>query len=208
MWQPKKKPIYQDINPLIRVFITSDIFLWSAWNFVIPIFAVFVTENVPGGNLEIAATAYSAFLLTRVFFELASGKYMEKADKRTKLLFAVLGIVISSISYVGFAYTKSVFFIYFFYILNGIGLGISTPPKNTLFSSNLDRGKETSEWWMYDASTYISMAVSASVGGIIANQLSFQTLFLISAFLSLFSTLPYIHYLKHYPKYKLNPFIK
>ena len=60
--------INKSMNPLVKVFIASDIFLWSAWNFVMPIFAIFVISEIAGGNIEIAASAYSVFLITRVVF--------------------------------------------------------------------------------------------------------------------------------------------
>ena len=93
--------------------------------------------------------------------------------------------------------------IYFFYALGGAGLGISSPAKNSLFSTNLDKGKETREWGLYEAGVFIGMAVSASIGGFVAKHFGFQTLFLLTAFLSLFSLTPYLYYLQSIRKSRL-----
>lgn len=191
-----KNPSHFQINPVVKSFIISETFLWSAWNFVTPIFAIFVVSNIEGGNVQIAASAFSAYLIARVFSELASGRYLLKTNDKTKFLVTIIGMFFISLSYVGFAFSRTILFLFIFYAVAGIGLGIASPAKNSLFSTHLDRNKEPSEWGIYDAATFIGMALAAALGGFIANQYGFSFLFLLASIINLLGIFPYLLYIR------------
>jgi len=188
-------PTHFQINPLIRVYILAETILFSAYNAVIPIFAVFVTNNISGGSVEIAASSYSTYLIFRVLFEIVSGMKIAKVSDRNKILVTMLGITIVSISYIGFALSTTIWTIFIFFAVMGIGLGIASPAKNSLFSSHLDKHRETTEWAMLDAAVFTGMALSASLGGFIAMRYGFPLLFYVVAILTILSLIPYFAYL-------------
>jgi MFS family permease len=192
-----KKPSDFHINAVVRAFIISEIFLWSSWNAIIPIFAIFAATKIPGGNTEIAASSFSAYLIVRVIFELISGKYLSKSNDAQKFAMSILGIVLVSVGYVGFALTKNVSSLFIFYGVIGMGLGIASPAKNCLFSSHLDKDKEVTEWSIYDGFVFMGMAMSATIGGFIANRYGFTFLFYLVAVTNLLSIIPYLLYAKN-----------
>ncbi len=187
------------INPVVKTFMVAEMLLWSAWNFITPIFAVFVTA-IPNGTVETAASAFSTYLVVRVIFELTSGKYLSKASDVKKFWITIIGMLIISLSYVGFAITSNIFSIFLFYAVLGIGLGIASPAKNSLFSTHLDKSEETIEWGILDATTFLSMAVSSVIGGFIAKNYGFPILFLVAATINAFGIIPYFIYLKQLKK--------
>lgn len=191
-----RKPSHFQINPLVKSFIISEAFLWSAWNFITPIFAIFVANKVSGGNVSIAASAYSVFLIARIIFELISSKYFAKSSDNKKLKVTVVGISLLSVSYLGFAFTKTVFPVFLFYIFAGAGFGISAPLKNALFSTHLDKDKESVEWSMHDTVVFIGMALSTALGGFIASIYGFTFLFILAAIVNLLSSFPYILFVR------------
>ena len=188
-------PTHFQINPLIRVYILAETILFSAYNAVIPIFAIFVTNNISGGSVEIAASSYSTYLIFRVLFEIVSGMKIAKVSDRNKILVTMLGITIVSISYIGFALSTTIWTIFIFFAVMGIGLGIASPAKNSLFSTHLDKHRETTEWAMLDAAVFTGMALSASLGGFIAMRYGFPLLFYVVAILTILSLIPYFAYL-------------
>jgi MFS transporter, DHA1 family, multidrug resistance protein len=192
-----RKPSHFQVNPLIKAFILSETLLWSAWNFVTPIFAVFVVQTIPGGNVTIAASAFSAYLLVRVLFELISGKYLDGKGEREKFYMTIFGKIILSLSYFGFGISTAVWHIFAFYAVTGIGIGLASPAKYSLFSTHLDKNKETEEWGFYDASVFAGMALSAALGGFIANLYGFSILFYVATVVSLLGVLPYVLYIRH-----------
>lgn len=184
------------MNSIVKAFIISEIFLWSSWNAITPIFAIFAATEISGGNTEIAASSFSAYLIVRVIFELVSGRYLAKSKDIQKFAVSIIGIFLVSLGYLGFALTKNVSSVFVFYGVIGMGLGIASPAKNSLFSTHLDKDKEVAEWSIYDGFVFMGMAMSATIGGFVANRYGFAFLFYLVAITNLLSIIPYILYAK------------
>lgn len=182
----------QKINPIIRAFITSEFFFWSAWNSITPIFTVFVMKGIDGSNIAIATSAYSFHLVVRIATELLIGKKFPYSKDRVKIFITLLGLVIISIAYIGLAFTRSIQAIFLFFGLIGLGFGIASPAKLSLFSIHLDRKKETYEWSVYDAISMGGMAISAFLAGLIIHEWGFQTMFALAALINFIGILPYL----------------
>jgi len=180
------------VNPIVKAFIISESLLWSGWNLVIPIAALFIADSVRGGNIQIAATGYSVYLTVRVIFELISGKYLARSSDRHKLFAASVGVVLTSISLFLFAFSSSVLGVFISYAISGLGFGIGAPSKNALFSIHLDKDSETTEWGVADGFTYICMALATALGGFIAEQFGFKLLFIVAGSVSLLGCIPYL----------------
>lgn len=185
-------PSHFKINPLVKAYIISESLMWSAWNFIIPIFAIFVVENVNGGNIQHAALGYSTYLLSRVFFELMSGRFLLKTSDKKKILFVVLGMSCVSLSYLGFTIVKDINMLLFYYFVSGMGLGIAMPAKNSLFSIHLDKDKEATEWSISDAFQFTSMAIATVIGGYVAFNFGFQPLFMLAFFFNSLAIIPFL----------------
>jgi predicted MFS family arabinose efflux permease len=191
-----RRPSHFRMNPVVKAFIISEMLLWSSWNAIIPIFAIFAATQIPGGNTEVAAGSFSAYLIVRVIFELISGRYLSDSNDTQKFVMSIIGIILMSVGYVGFAMTKNVFSLFLFYGVIGVGLGIASPAKNCLFSSHLDKNKEITEWSIYDGFVYMGMAMAAVIGGFVANRYGFTFLFYLVASTNLLSIIPYLLYAK------------
>lgn len=188
-----RRPSHFSVNPFVKSFIISETFLWSAWNFVMPIFAIFISNTISGGSIETAATSYSAYLIVRVVCELVSGQALSR-KKSLSTYFILAGMICISLAYLGFAFTSSILGVYIFYSLIGVGIGIASPARNTLFSTHLDKDKEPTEWGIHDASVFMGMALAAALGGFIANKYGFQLLFIISAIVNGLGMIPFLIY--------------
>jgi MFS family permease len=180
------------VNPIVRAYIISESFLWSAWNFITPIFAVFATNHIEGGSVQVAASAFSAYLIARVMAELACGRYFSKSNDSQKITITMVGIAVISFAYLGFAFATSVPQLFLYYSVAGIGLGIASPAKNSLFSIHLDKNKETTEWSFSDASSFISMALASALGGFIAAIYGYKALFIVAYIVNMLAIPPYI----------------
>ena len=189
-----RRPSHFEMNPLVEAFILSETFLWSAWYFVIPILAIFVVKNVKGGDIEIAAFAFSFYLVVRIIIEVISARFLDKSSENLKFWATFIGILLTSISYIGFAFSNSVNFLFISYAVMGVGLGIASPAKNALFVTHIDKNKEPTEWSIYDAVTFLGMAVSTAVGGFVATHYGFEVLFISASFFTLLSIIPYLLY--------------
>ena len=135
-----------------------------------------------------------------MIFELISGKILLGANDSKKFTMTILGILLLSLSYLGFSQSNSVLPLFIFYGVSGMGLGIASPAKNSLFSMHLDKNKEATEWGIYDATVFMGMALSAALGGFIASAYGFSILFLIAMVINLLGIIPYLLYLRSYAR--------
>ena len=191
-----KKPSDFHMNPVVKAFIVSEILLWSSWNAIIPIFAIFAATKISGGSTEVAAASFSTYLVVRVVFELISGRYLSKSTDIQKFTMSTVGIILISLGYIGFAMTKNVSSLFLFYGVIGMGLGIASPAKNSLFSLHLDKDKEVTEWSIYDGFVFMGMAMATTIGGFVASNYGFSFLFYLVAITNLLSIIPYLLYAK------------
>lgn len=184
------------VNPVVRAFIIAEAFLWSAWDLIIPIFSVFVTNQVRGGNVQLAASGYSTYLITRVVFELFSGPYLAKKSDKKKVIATVIGMILLSVGYFGFSLITEVSHVFIFEAVLGAGLGIASPAKNSLFSTHLDDNKESAEWSLTDAVSFICMSLATALGGFIAAMYGFKVVFYLAAVINILGILPYFVFLR------------
>lgn len=191
------------INTVVKAFIFAEMLLWSGWNFIMPVFAIYVAK-LPNGSVEKAASSVSVYLVARVISGLISGKYLSGKRNRHKLFVTVLGMSLLGLTYIGMAFSKNVNEIIFFYGLAGLALGIASPAKNSLFSDNLKKDKATFTWSILEGGVFLSMALTAALGGVIAQRFGFQILFFIAAILNFTALIPYFIYYNHWKK-KLAP---
>lgn len=183
-------------SSIVKCFVLSEIFLWSSWFGILPLFGIFVVQDVQGGNLQLAAYGYSIYLISRVIFELISGKLLAKSSEKTRIYISIIGLVLAGIGILGFAFTTTLSLLYIWFVFTGMGIGIASPAKNSLFSSHLDKNKETTEWGLYDAIVFICIAASTAFGGFIATQYGFRTFFIIAGIWMGLGVIPYLIYLK------------
>jgi len=189
-------PSHFNLNKVVEAFIISETFFWAAWNFITPIFAIFVIDNIKGGNIQMAASAFSFYLITRVVVEVIAGKYSTGKSDLRKVWMTIAGMIFLSVAYIGFAFSHLIIHLFFFYVIAGIAIGIATPAKNSLFSAHLDHDREPTEWGLYDAVTLSGIALATALGGFIASAYGFQPLFLLAALINFLGIIPYLLYIK------------
>lgn len=68
-----RNPSHFTLNPIVKTYIVPEAFLWSAWDFVMPIFGIFIVTNIAGATIQSAATGYNIYLINRVISEIISG---------------------------------------------------------------------------------------------------------------------------------------
>lgn len=180
------------MNPFVKSIITAELFLWGGWNAVMPLFSVFVIKGLPGSNLAIATSGYSVHLIVKILFEMVAARFFSKGQINSKLYIILFGQLIVCMSYLGFAFFKTVFAVYFFYALAGAGFGLSVPTKLGLFSKKIDKDKETFEFGLMDSVTTLGTAAAAILGGLVVHVYGFQTMFALAAVISFAGMFPYI----------------
>lgn len=177
------------INKVIRFLTFSDILMLSGWGLVNPIFAVFVTDQIQGGNVEMAGLAITIFLLTKSLAQVPIAWMIDrKKGEIDDFWVMIIGSLVISLSAFLFIFAKTVSHILLIQVINGLGAALSYPSWLAIFTRHVDYRKEGFEWSIYFTLTDLGGALAAGLGGVIANYLGFQPLFLLVSLLSLLGT--------------------
>jgi MFS family permease len=182
------------INKVIKNLIYSDIFLLTGLGFVAPIFAIFLSEHIKGGNVQVAGFAAAAYLIVHSLIMIPIGKFLDKNHgEKDDLWFIVIGNVLAAISVFGYFFAEYPRHIYFLQGLYGLGMAMNMAGWTAIFTRHIDKGKEAYEWSVRGAWVGMGGGVAGAVGGWVAYHFGFEFLFtgiivfiLISAVLPLF----------------------
>lgn len=168
------------INAIIKVLILSDFIVWSSYQLMAPIFAVFVADHIVGGSIEVVGVATALFLISKSLFEIPVGLLVDKTKSEFDDLWtAVLGTVLMAGVYTAYAFIETVAAIYTLQIFLGIASALAYPGWYALFTHHVDKGKEAFEWSLYDVLLGLGMAATAALGGFLAERFGFTLLFIL-----------------------------
>lgn len=168
------------INKIILYLIYSDIILISSWGLIDPIIAIFFTDEIPGADITTAGIAFTIFFITRSIFQIPIARYIDKVrgeeDNYTATLIGTF--VVTMIPFLYMLIT-SIPQLYIVQIIYGIGSAISTTGWLTIFTRHLEKNNEGFGWSIYNTTTDIGAALTASIGGFLAYKLGFTNLFFV-----------------------------
>lgn len=201
------------INKVIRVLILSDVFLITGLGFITPIFAIFLTNNIKGGNVEVAGFAAAVYWIVLSLVLIPFGKYLDKNHgEKDDLYFIVIGNLLAALAVFGYIFSYLPWHIYLLQAIYAIGMGMNIPGYTAIFTRHVDKGKEAFSWSARAAFIGVGAGIAGALGGIIAHRFGFISLFigvgifiLLSAFVPFFiskNILPKDHIGFHIPPIK------
>ena len=165
----------------LKILLIADSLYMLAGGLFGSIYAVFV-EKI-GGDLLTAGTSYAAFALAAGILTFLISRWEDRIKHQEK--FVVIGYALSCIGFAGYLLIQKPIDLFIVQIIFGFGEAVGSPAFDGLYSRSLDKGKFTSEWGMWDSMQWIITAISAAVGGFLANKYGFRFLFVIMLALSI-----------------------
>lgn len=170
-------------NKGLRILLVTNAMILVCSAMITPIYAFFI-EDV-GGDLLDASFAGTIFAVTAALTTFITGKLSDKV--REGELFVVFGYSLIAIGYFLLIFVDSVGFLLMVQILLGLGEAVYSPPFDALYSKHIDQGRAGLEWGAWESTNYITIALGAFAGGIVANTFGFDFLFLVMGIISAFS---------------------
>lgn len=161
----------------------------SGWGLVNPIFAVFVTDQIQGGDVKVAGLAMTVFLLTRSLAQVPIAWVIDRKRGEIDDFWVMIGgSLIISFSAFLFIFARVPIHVFLIQVLYGFGTALSYPSWLAIFTRHIDRRKEGFEWSIYSSTTGLGGALVAGLGGVIASYLGFAPLFLLVGLMSFLGT--------------------
>lgn len=168
----------------------SDILLLTSFGLITPIFAVFITDNIQGGTVEVAGLASAIYLLTKSFAQIPIARFLDKnkgeKDDFWAMVFGSIGITVIPLLYIFVTTPAHLYIVQLFY---GFFAAVAFPSWMAIFTRHIDKDKEGLEWGVYQTLIDMGMAASASLGGFLAYRFGFAPLFTVISIISFFGTL-------------------
>lgn len=183
--------MFKSINKVIKILILSDLILLFGWGLIVPILAIFITEQIKGGDVRVAGMAIGLYWLVKSIIQIPIGRYLDqKKGEKDDYYFMIFGIFLASLVPLGFIFAKLPWHIYFLQIIHALGMAMNIPAWGGIFVRHVDKGKEALSWSFESSAIGIGAGIAGILGGAIAKFFGFVPLFIgvfvfgiISAFL-------------------------
>jgi MFS family permease len=170
------------MNRTMKLLLLSDIFVLTGFGLIQPILAIYINDGgVTGGTMLTAGMASALFLFTKSIVQLPFGHYVDHNSSKTKWL--ILGTLLMAFVPVIYVTAQSIYHIYLAEIIYGLGSGLAYPTWLGLWSTNLDKGRESFQWSIYSTSTGLGTATTGAVGAAVASLAGFSATFFLAGLL-------------------------
>jgi MFS family permease len=184
-----KIPIIVDImatNRVLKLLILSDILVYGALGFISPILSIFIDTELTGGGILSAGLASTIFLVTHAVLQLL---FSYKFNPKDRLWMLWVGTGIIAIVPIGYIFSTSIWHLFIAEFFYGIGAAFAYPSWSSLFTSHLEKGKRGFQYALYSSSLGIGTAITAAVGGLLAEKVSFKLVFALTSILAILGLL-------------------
>src|SRR3989344_2085153 len=178
------------INSVIQFMTYSDVLLLSGWGLIMPILAVFITEQVDGGTILLAGMASTVYLFVKSVLQIPVARLidMTKGDNDDFWVMISGSLLISLCGFL-YLFVSLPWHVIAVQIIYGVAGALSFPAWQAIFTRHIDKREEGLEWSLYFTATDLGAALSAVLGGAIAQIFGYKFLFLAVGILSLLGTL-------------------
>ncbi len=179
------------INKIIKILILSDLVLLFGWGLISPILAIFITQQIKGGDVKLAGMAIGIYWLAKSIIQIPIARYLDKRKgEKDDYYFMIFGIILTSLVPLGYIFATLPWHVYLLQLIHSLGMGMNIPAWGGIFIRHTDKGKEALSWGLESSSIGIGAGIAGILGGIVAKSFGFTPLFIgvfvlgiISAFL-------------------------
>lgn len=150
-----------------------------------PLFAVF-TERIGGDVLDITG-AWAAYLIASGIAYPVFGHLVN--NTRWKFRVIVIGYALNTVFTFSYLLVSNTTQLLLVQIGLGIAEAISTPSWDAYYATHIERTDDTLAWGIASGHTQFISGIAIAIGGLIAQYVSFDALFLLMGCISLLATL-------------------
>ncbi len=185
--------MFKKINKIIKTLIFGQALLSGAWSLSSPIYSIFILEDIqsdPTEAAKIVGYSYLVYWVVKSILQIPISNYLDtNHGEKDDFYFLIFGVLITGVSPIGFAFSKSAWNIYFFQAIHALGYAMVVPSRSAIFTRHIDKGKEAYEWAMNSTSLGLVSGITNALGGIVASIYGFKFVFIVAGFFVMLSSL-------------------
>jgi DHA1 family quinolone resistance protein-like MFS transporter len=173
------------MNRVLKFLMISDILVLTGFGLIDPILAIFFKENLVGGSILAAGIAGAIFLFVKSIVQLPFSRRVDKFTNKNRLKWLIVGSLIISLVPFIYLFVTHVYFLFLIQAIYGLGSGLAYPTWLGLWTTHLDKKKESFEWSLYSTITNLGVALTAGIGAVISEFIGFHFTFVFVGIISL-----------------------
>jgi MFS family permease len=197
----------KSMNKVIKILILSDVALIAGLGFITPIFAIFLTDQIQGGNVEVVGYAAAIYWIINSLVLIPFGKYLDRNHgEKDDLWFVIIGNLLATLAVFGYIFSRLPWHIYLLQAIYAVGMGMNIPGYTAIFTRHIDKDREAFDWSVRGALIGMATGITGALGGIVAHKFGFNVLFVgVGIFILLSAFLPFLISKEMMPKDKKMP---
>lgn len=173
------------VNRVVKILIYSDLIIVTAFALYGPIFAIFISQQIEGGGVQVAGMAAAVYWVTRAIVQLPISRYLDRHDgERDDFWALVLGsILVSAVPFL-YLFARAPEHVYMLQFLYGLGDSLAVPTYLAVFGRHVDKGHSSGEWGLRSTVVGIGAALAGALGGLLADKFGFPAVLVTTSILS------------------------
>lgn len=177
-------------SKIVVSLMISDFLLHSGWGFVGPIFALFLSERIEGFSIGMVGLAAGIFWITKSTAQPFVARIMDliKGDK-DDMNFLIVGLIVISFLSLGYIFATNIYHIFIIEFIRGLAQALIVPAWLGMFTHYMDKDWRSLTWAVHSTLVGYALGFTAVFGGIIADKIGFQTVFLLVSTSAMFSAI-------------------
>jgi MFS family permease len=149
-----------------------------------PLFAIYA-EKIGGDLLDIT-WAWAFYLITTGIFYFLIGKYLNNSNYKKHVM--ISGYALNALLTFCYMFVSNPTQLFLLQIGLGFAEALSAPIWDSLFASNMEDTENTFHWGLASGHTHLVSGIAIAIGGLIANYISFEALFLTMGIIQIVAT--------------------
>ena len=173
-----------NINKVIKILIISDFFLQAGWGLSGPIFAIFLTKQIQGGDLKTVGFVAATYWITKSLIQPFIAHRLDKNHgEKDDFQFLIIGMYVANLVPLGYVFSTQSWHIFTLEFIRALAMACVVPTWSAIFTRHIDRGREAFSWSLESTGIGIAAGIAGALGGILASILGFKVVFvLVSVF--------------------------
>lgn len=177
-------------NKVVKYLIATDFVLLSGWGLIVPVFAIFVLENIEGGSATVVGITAAIYWILKSIIQVPIAYWLDKKkSERDDYWALIIGLVMVSFVSLGLIWISKIWQLYLLQVFHAFAFALMIPSWAGIFTRHIDKGEEGLEWTLDSTAVGLASGVTGFLGGYIADNFGFQPLFIMVAFFALISVI-------------------
>ena len=183
--------MFSRINKVVWVMVVTDFFVNSAFGSFAPVFAIFITGQIVGGDAKVAGFAASVYWIVKSLVQLPIARFLDRAKTEERRFWAMFyGYLFSAFIPFTYLFVSEPWHLYLTQAIFGICMAWAVPAWYSIFTNHVDKWRVSFEWSLESVfSVGAATAMATAIGGFVADKFGFDVLFLSAGSLAVLSSL-------------------